>query len=444
MNHHTLEGWSARTGLLRSPGRWWAAGVMAINLLGGASALAAPFTITAPIQVPLHWIPLSQSGVTVQKLGIYVALGGSSTPQLFEFDTGGSGFYAAHSSSVPWWGSDVQRSDPYRYFSQGYDSGNTYTGDVVITSLSLFSSSTAAAPSFTATDVLVGKAKHISNGSGTVWSESSTVSTAPPLLGAFWGDFGMAPKQGDQGARHSDYTDYGGPTIDSLVSQLAFGSGVSAGYRVHASAADPWVQFGLSGDDLSTLSTTYTLNPASGSSPTDVSYTASKVITGNLALSLGSEVFANPQTGIIFDTGAFTTIHQGSSSTTPPTALPSGMIATGSLYPTTYVQPGTQVQLESQPVGLGVSSEILSFAAGTTFDQDLVGVQSDSYYFNTGILPFLSNDIIYNLSAMQLTLVPQSAPVPAPLGLSGVVAAAALSRRIRVLRGRLGCRDQRR
>ncbi len=234
-------------------------------LLSAPAALAAPLTITAPIQVPLHWTPISSGfPMPTRKLGLYVALGGGSSPQLFEFDTGGAGFYPAYSEHVNWWGADQQANTPYSDFSQGYNSGNSYAGQVVTTSVSLYGSASAPAPLFTATDVVVGRASLITNSAGsTVWSNASTAATPPPLLGAFWGDFGMAPKQGQQGQQGlNPSSPSGGPTIDSLISQLAFGTGVTAGYRVHASSENPWVQFGLGPADLLDLPTSFALNSA--------------------------------------------------------------------------------------------------------------------------------------------------------------------------------------
>ena len=117
-----------------------------------------------------------------------------------------------------------------------------------------------------------------------------------------------------------------------------FSSPVTAGYRVHAASENPWVQFGLGSGDLKTLPTSFPLNSASQSSPTGVPYDDPKVITGSLALSLAGEGFANSDTGIIFDTGAFTTIHQGGS-----TSLPAALVVSGSSFPPHYIQPGTSV-----------------------------------------------------------------------------------------------------
>ena len=82
-----------------------------LSLLGGSvfdvPALGQGFsTVTTPIQVPLHWQQINGDANSQRTLGIYVTLGGGSTPKLFECDTGGDGFYASYAtgSARPWWG----------------------------------------------------------------------------------------------------------------------------------------------------------------------------------------------------------------------------------------------------------------------------------------------------------------------------------------------------
>ena len=64
--------------------------------------LRAQSVISNTILVPLYYLTIP-SGES--KLGIYASLGGG-TPKIFEFDTGGWGFYAAYATNnnSPWWG----------------------------------------------------------------------------------------------------------------------------------------------------------------------------------------------------------------------------------------------------------------------------------------------------------------------------------------------------
>jgi len=393
------------------------------SLSHAPAARADAFTINAPIQVPLHWIPISAGFSTVpMKLGIYAALGGSTTPQLFEFDTGGSGFYPTYAAGTPWWGGAVTKLGSS--FAQSYDGGRiNYAGQVVSTSVSLFADPSSLV--FTVPEVILGQTETITSGQKQTWPLASPY-TPPPLENGFWGDFGMAPKQGKKGVNANNHE--GNPTLDSLISQLIFGGDVVPGYRVHAGAS-PWVQFGLAAQDLLKLDTTYHLEITGDSSPNQVPYTKTHEVIGKVLISNGSKKFEDDHTGIIFDTGAFTTIHQGSRS------IHRELIQD---HPTRVAE-GAQVAVSSRsddPSGQRSWVPFLSLEAGTIVDEDLVMISdAGDYYLNTGILPFLSNDIIVNLKDAQLTLVPQS--VPAPFGVSGLTVAATLSRRLRQLRRRL-------
>lgn len=299
-------------------------------------------------------------------------------------------------------------------FKQSYDGGNNiYMGSVVTTSVSLFSGPNGSSHLFTADDVIVGQT-HTING-----TTISPPYNQPPLEGAFWGDFGMALKQGKQGDGAKD-----APFIDSLLAQLKYGNDVTPGFRVHASPVSPWVQFGLGPSDLAVLPTTFSLNVDSGSSPAGVPYFSEYVITGTLSVSDGTTEFVRDNTGVILDTGAFTTIHDDHGF---PASLEAG----------NFVVPGAQFQL-SAPSSSGQDATVLEFIVGTTVDSDLLAISTDKRYINTGILPFLSNDIVYNLQAQTVTLAPQAPePVPEPLSIGGISIAAVMTRRLRRLRRRL-------
>lgn len=63
-------------------------GLVSTELLGAQAGQGQ--ILTAPVRVNLHWRTISS---VAQKLGIYAAINGGD-PQIFEFDTGGSGFNA--------------------------------------------------------------------------------------------------------------------------------------------------------------------------------------------------------------------------------------------------------------------------------------------------------------------------------------------------------------
>ena len=375
----------------------------------GVPALGQGFsTVTTPIQVPLHWRHVNGDVTGQRKLGIYVTLGGGSTPQLFEIDTGGNGFYATYAtgSASPWWGNAWTTTGGT--FSQSFDSGRVYTGTAATTTVQLFGSATASTPLLTAANAIVGQTTAIVDTKYTpaeqLWPLPSGTSS-PPIEQAFYGDFGMAPKRGQAG-------------IDQLAAQMLYGPGVTAGFRVHASDESPWVQFGLSASDTALTATSFALNVGSGTSPAGVKYYDNLVVTGSLSVTHGTREFKQP-TGFIFDTGASTTIHSGTNVQFPDDLTKNGE--------GTRVKDGALVVVSGSSLLDGDWTAFMNITASAT---DKVGVQNDDsptkqgpYYLNTGIAPFLENDIIYNLEGETLTLVPAFAPVPEidPAGIGSVL-----------------------
>lgn len=388
----------------RTRGFCCAAVLFIVAVTPAVSALGQDFTIiTSPIQVPLHWRHIDGSASEPRKLGIYATLGGASTPQLFEFDTGGAGFFAAYDtgSASPWWGSGWTATSGT--FSQSYDSGITYTGTAVTTTVQLFADSTASAPLLSASDVIVGQTNGIDRaGYPTLWPLPSAGSP-PPVEQAFYGDFGMAPKQGQAG-------------IDSLAGQFLYGPGITAGFRVHASDENPWVQFGLADADLTILPTTFAMNVATGTSPAGVAYYQNLLVSGSLSVVKDNAPF-DQATGFIFDTGAFTTIHNSAPNDPFPAHLTKDHAGTEVVHGAQFVARGISLQH-------GESAEpFLDFTTGGVKDVDKVDVQYKAndpiYYLNTGILPFTQNDVVYNLSEAQLTMIPVPEPSTGVLGVVG-------------------------
>ena len=385
-----------------------------LSLLGGGvfgvPALGQGFsTVTTPIQVPLHWRYVNGDVTGQRKLGIYVTLGGGTTPQLFEFDTGGNGFYATYStgSASPWWGPAWTTTGGT--FSQSFDSGLAYTGTAATTTVQLFGSATANTLLLTAANAVVGQTTNIVDTKYTpaeqLWPLASGT-TSPPIEQAFYGDFGMAPKRGQAG-------------IDQLAAQLLYGPGVTAGFRVHASDENPWVQFGLSASDTALATTSFALNVGSGTSPAGVKYYDNLVVTGSLSVTHGTREFKQP-TGFIFDTGASTTIHSGTNVQFPDDLTKDGYGK--------RVKDGALVVVSGSSLLDGNWPAFINITASAT---DKVGVQNDDsstkkgpYYLHTGIAPFLEYDVVYNLDGETLTLVPAFPSVPEidPAGIGSVLA----------------------
>ncbi|MEY4352480.1 MAG: hypothetical protein RLZZ609_721 [Cyanobacteriota bacterium] len=413
-------------------------------------AKAAP--LTTPLRVPLQWAP-DPDNPSILKLGIQASLNGGSA-RLFEFDTGGTGFFATFAtnfaSSSPWWGSNTAcPSGSCTPFTTTYDSGLTYTGNIVTSSVSLFGSS--ATPLLTVPNLSVGQTTAITCNPGATCSSKSGQSSDsgwnattgllnPPVQGNFYGDFGLSLRNGGSGGPNSPIT--------QGAFWAAFDPSITRGYRVHAASDNPWVQFGLTAADLAPRPLRFALNGTGGTS------------TGSLEVSQGSTTFSGADlTTLIFDTGATTTIHTGAITINgdpfPPSNFPCGLTTQGCVEPTA-VSPGSQVQISGLSLSTGKPTTILDFMAGNNkatspaFNEVAVqGYMSTTlapacaalappqpcYYVNTGILPFLSNDVIVDLSTWsaanpsgELSLVEQ---VPAPPALLAPFAVLGAARRLR-------------
>ena len=389
-----------------------------LSLLGGGvfgvPALGQGFsTVTTPIQVPLHWQQINGDANRQRKLGIYVTLGGGTTPQLFEFDTGGNGFYAAYATGTasPWWGPAWTTTGGT--FSQSFDSGLSYTGTAATTTVQLYGGATVSTLLLTAANAVVGQTTSIVDTKyppheQQLWPLASGTS-APPIEQAFYGDFGMAPKRGQAG-------------IDNLAAQLLYGPGVTAGFRVHASDESPWVQFGLSASDTALAATSFALNVGSGTSPAGVKYYDNLVVTGSLSVTDGTREFKQP-TGFIFDTGASTTIHSGTNVQFPDDLTKDGAgtrVKDGALV----VVSGSSLLDGNWPVFMNITASATDKVGVQNHDTSAESAEQGPYYLNTGIAPFLVYDIVYNLEGETLTLVPAFPSVPEidPAGFGSVFA----------------------
>ena len=407
-----------------------AGALLALALAGPIPAARAFTELTTPLRLPLTWIPIHWPGPgpAPRKLGLYAALGGSRQPRLFEFDTGGAGFYPTYAGTgvaptSPWWG-DPGTDTGYR-FDQRYDDGAiSYRGAVVRTSVSLFAAANAEVPLFTAHDVLVGRTETIND------HPLDPPFQKPPLEGAFWGDFGLALKPGKKGeADHGSAAEDDRPRLDSFIAQMRYCNGVRPGYRVHASSSQPWVQFGLGSADRPADGFTIALNPPEGPGPThspaDVPYGNDLVISGLLQVRDGATALVQDGTGMILDTGAYATIHTDG-------RFPEALIDRGAVIG------GAEVTVAAASLqgggGLGPMVPFLQFTAGSTLNDDLVWVKkTGSDYLNTGLLPFFHYDVMVDLEDGTLRLLgaPSPPPVPAPVPLLAPVATLALARRLR-------------
>ena len=308
-----------------------------------------------------------------------------------------------------------------------FDSGLLYTGYAATGTVSLYNSANSSTPLMSTGSVAVGQIDSITQTKKTpsdLWTPDGSVDGLPPIDGAFYGDFGMAPIYQTSG-------------ISNLINQLTFAGWVTPGYRIHVdeTTGQAWLQIGLTAGDLHDPTAMYfamihdpkapagTVNPNSG-----VDYYALQLFDANITItrSDGTTVIADTNVGITPDTGASTTLHNTQNSGTPSTEK--------------YQNDLIEWQGDNEFLrGRMKSDHNFSLSGTTTDDQDVsffgfkttgktdagrVGVQNKSadpssppvphdetYYLNTGISLFFDYDVVYNMGTSSgggaLGLIPQ-------------------------------------
>lgn len=379
----------------------------------GATSLRAD--ISAPIQVPLWATPVSGGGL---KLGIYVGIGAGAAPALFEFDTGGPGFYAAYSSEAgvsPWWGSEV---NPFPLEPAGttYDSGLQYSGNLATAAVTLYGSASPSSGLVTTpSNVIIGQMSSIvqTSPSGVtesiLWDSAGSTSSLPPIDGAFYGDFGMSSMYAPNG-------------ITNLVAQLNFTNGVTAGFRVHVDlAGDSWVQIGLTAADTASATAAYfdmNVDAAAGGATTpnaELEYFSEQIFNATITLEKESgETLVSGDVGMTLDTGATTALHNTQLSPDPlPTEYDHFTHWEGGSNDKGKLKDDVEFHLS----GTTTSGDHKDFFRFDTSDSK-VTVQNNhpsntNYYLNTGLEFFEKYDVIYDWEgkAIGIEAVPEASVV---------------------------------
>ena len=366
--------------------------------------------VSNTIIVPLHY-RLIQSGA--YKLGIYASIGGG-TPQIFEFDTGGAGLYAAYATNnnSPWWGSNFTSTS--QSVTNTYDSGIRYEGEKVAASVSLFSHSNSTTPLVTtANNLLVGQMTSITNtnGGNALWTpDGEGRHNTPPIDDAFYGDFGMSLNYASNG-------------IVNLVAQLSFTNDIIPGFRVRGHSNGPYLQIGLTSADTTSSSGFYFTMNTNTNAPVGATFTNSgslffseQIFNANMTISNSSTNFT-ANLGITTDTGASTTIHNANVGGIPPDLLETNNEGK------VHLVDGAQFELSGLTLG-GTNTDFYQFVTtkNQVTIQDNKPGNSNIFYLNSGIALFQEYDVIYNLRDGQIGF----EPIPEPstwalLGLAGLL-----------------------
>lgn len=161
--------------------------------VGGSAALAslltqgiAPVAITQSNNtktIALHFLPWVENPVTGSnevKYGIDVAVGGNAS-QVYEFDTGGNGFFAGYNQ--PFWQGVPISSDPVSIL---FTSGNQFNAVVATPTV------TIGQGDHTVTTGPINVGAILSGSSPKTGTFVFTDPAAPPIEGSFFGDFGAS------------------------------------------------------------------------------------------------------------------------------------------------------------------------------------------------------------------------------------------------------------
>lgn len=404
------------------------AAIFVATISGFLPVSAGAQVISDPVIIPLYATDIDSGGY---KWGIYASLAGG-TPQLFELDTGGGGFYAVYSTNnsvAPWWGTNFTVIN--NGASNSYDSGYSYSGNTVQTAVGLYSSSNGPA-AMTMGGATVAQTVSIidtKRGDKIVWDSNGTTNGLPPIDGAFYGDFGM-----DLG--------YNSNGIVNLVEQMTFTNGVIPGFILNTplNRTNGYLQIGLSPSQTSQAGFNYFGMNAQSNGYTTVSgtpfYSQSSV---NLNLGISNAITGSNYTtniGIITDTGATPNIHNTQNASNPP--FPNDWVTSDGLLRErlTLTLSGTNT------AGDNVTVYSITTSNGNDYQQftGSVVVQDAStthtnFDFNAGLYFFDNQQVSYDLSNGLIGLGPLTVPEPSvwSLMVAGLLLAAFI--RICSLRG---------
>ncbi|MCB8875445.1 Hint domain-containing protein [Acidisoma silvae] len=334
------------------------------------SSLASAAVV--PVDIPLYVLPYNSG----YKVGIEISLDGGTTYKMYEFDTGGTGFYASYNPA--WWSSYTPVSSAPAIFS--YTSGNTYTASVVSTNLTF--QTTGGNSISTAADIgLISSAENPNTFTNQAWNAdltNVTTSTAP-LEDNFYGDFGVGLGSAEDG-------------IENVLAQL--GSGLSDGFIITVGTNDSSgevgnLQVGLTAEDIASYTTVVLMQGEnaldtfanSGESTyqellAEGMYIISGYVENNMT---PTSTPTSGTTDYVFDTGApETQIHIGTTVHTSGT-LSGAMLSAGAASPND-------------------SGWVLNVSSGGFQVSDGNAIGNTTGYINTGLNAFWGVSVMFDIA----------------------------------------------
>jgi hypothetical protein len=359
--------------------------------------------ITSPVQIPLYIYQLPNKGGF--KIGIKASFD-NKTFLMYEFDTGGSGFWAAGNDN--WWSNYTvpSGSSPQTI---NYSSGIQYIGEPVVTEVYFENGLSISTTVSRITNATKGNDSTFNNGWANALTETSPEN--PPLWGHFFGDFGMslAPF-----IDKTTGTEWFFGILPQLLPPPPTGNSTPAmlnGFIINLKGPSPYIQIGLTLSDIDKFTHYPMQTPSAETQPfpfSNIPTYCEQLLNGYLDLSPPTASFSNNEIGIVFDTGAptaeiHTDIYNAASSTISIGAL-DPYLANNIVYADESIEDGnTQSSvLSAKEFTLTSGSNILlQFPAGSISGTNAVNAttlnlsSSGSGYVNTGLIPFFNGPVLY-------------------------------------------------
>lgn len=385
--------------------------------VGTAAIQAQGFT---PYKIPLYIFNLKPDGPAEYKVGIRLRIdavddGSETLWRMYEFDTGGTGFFA-----FPYQASSNATGD----YQLHYASGNFLGGNLANTRITFENMAGEEGNAVTTNIALITEASNSKHPDDALNHWTERLPDHPPLEKYFYGDFGM----GLAGTKAT--VDPGGnPTLYAVIPQLSgpenTGFIIHLGHRPHEDApvgeygevGRGWIQVGLDPDQQnaeSWESVVKMVTPTGDTFPHSGQPVYDEILSnGTLELTGVGPLAA----GIVYDTGAPNTEIHPVGTTSPEVAEEIQNALNGD---------DTRLTLMGDPEITGHDSTILDYIVGTgsgknkagISDQDVIG--SPGLYVNTGITAFFDKEVAFNLEDGFVGF--KQVPEPSTWGLFGLSA----------------------
>jgi hypothetical protein len=353
--------------------------------------------------IPLYIFPDTSGGY---KIGINVSLNGGQTYQMYEFDTGGQGFWSAYNPA--WFTNAVAPDDVVT--SNTYSSGITYDAQVVTEPITIQATIPGpAGPTPTLLTVNTGTVAAIESADKPTnpdpftnqqfQNDISSTPPVPPIYNTFFGDFGMALGSSSDGL------------LGILPQLVGYSNGFIVNLGTYPTSNTPinqqgyvqigTLQVGLTTQDIASFPTLIsmqgsnaaTLFPGTG----EPTYTE-RLGAGNVAITNGT-VSYSAATSFVFDTGAPSTeVHPN---TTEATDLAPIIDNNGNLVAGTTFAVSSPGATQPVPPGTLAANWQTNFPTGGNqpgLNQiGIASADSGTGYVNTGLQPFFQGEVMYDV-----------------------------------------------